>query len=182
MSAHSTARRYAAVLFEVTRKQGSPEVAETQLNQFVALVHGHAELQTVLAHPAVPASKKRAVVEQILNVSGDMSGEVKRLLLMLAERDRIGNIAEVAAAFTERLMAYRKVVHAEIVTAGHLTGTQRDAIAKSLSQAAGADVRVEESVDPSIMGGIVARVGSVVYDASLSRQLEKMRRQLMAPV
>jgi len=182
MSARSTARRYASVLFEVVSKQGSPDLAEAQLNAFVALVQGHAELETVLSHPAVPGSKKRDVVEQILNASGDVSGEVRRLLLMLAERDRIGRVADVAAAFTERLMAHRKVVHAAIVTASQLAGSQRDAIAQALSTAAGADVRLEESVDPSIMGGIVARVGSVVYDASLARQLEKMRRELLAPV
>lgn len=182
MSARSAARRYAAVLFDVVQKQGDLARVEGELNSFVALVEGHPELQTVLAHPAISALKKRAVVEQLLNTSGDLSGEVSRLLLMLAERGRLGQVRDVANAYTERLMAHRKVMHAQIVTASELPGSQRDALAKALSQAAGADVRLQESVDPSIMGGIVARVGSVVYDASLTRQLEKMRRQLLASV
>jgi len=182
MSVRSAARRYAAVLFEVTQKQGDPAIVEAELNAFVALVKGHADLQTVLAHPAISAAKKRDVVEQILNASGDLPGEVRRLLLMLAERDRIGSVDQVAAAFTERLMAHHKVMHAQIVTAGELAGAERDAVATALSQAAGAEVRLKESVDPTIMGGIVARVGSVVYDASLARQLQKMRRELLAPV
>ncbi len=181
MSVRSAARRYAAVLFEVVQAKGDLAKVDGELNAFVAVVDGHAELQTVLAHPAIPALKKRELVEQILNASGEFSGEVRRLLLMLADRDRMGSVRDVAAAYTERLMAHRKVVNAQVVTATTLPGNQRDALAKALSAAVGADVRLKESVDPAIMGGIVARVGSVVYDASLTRQLEKMRRQLLSP-
>ena len=182
MSVRSAVRRYAAVLFEVVQAKGDLGKVEGELNAFVALVDGHRELQTVLTHPAIAAQKKRDLVEQILNASPDLSGEVRRLLLMLAERDRLGSLAQVAAAYTERLMAHRKVVNAQIVTAIALPDSQRAALAQALSSAAGADVRLNESVDPSIMGGMVARVGSVVYDASLTRQLEKMRQQLLARV
>ena len=182
MSVRSAARRYAAVLFEVVQAKGDLAKVEGELQAFVALVEGHRELQTVLAHPAISALKKRELVEQILNASPDLSNEVKRLLLMLAERDRLGSVGVVAAAYSERLMAHRKVIDAQIVTASAMPEGQRTALAQALSSAVGADVRIKESVDPSIMGGIVARVGSVVYDASLTRQLEKMRQQLLAHV
>ena len=182
MSVRSAARRYAAVLFEVVQAKGDLAKAEGELQAFVALVDGHKELQTVLAHPAISALKKRELVEQILNAIPDLSGEVRRLLLMLAERDRLGSVVDVASAFTERMMEHRKVMDAQIVTASALPEGQRAALAQALSSAVGADVRIKESVDPSIMGGIVARVGSVVYDASLTRQLEKIRQQLLAHV
>ena len=180
MSVRSAARRYAAVLFEVVQSKGDLAKAEGELQAFVALVEGHRELQSVLAHPAISALKKRELIETILNAIPDLSNEVRRLLLMLAERDRLGSVRDVAAAFTERLMAHRKVMDAQIVTASALPDSQRAALAQALSSAVGADVRLKESVDPSIMGGIVARVGSVVYDASLTRQLEKIRQQLLA--
>lgn len=180
MSVRSAARRYAAVLFEVVQAKGDLAKVEGELNAFVALIDGHAELKTVLAHPAISALKKRDLVENVLNASGDLSGEVRRLLLMLAERDRLGSVKDVAAAYTERLMVHRKVMNAQIVTASALPDAQRTALARALSAATDSDVRLQESVDPSIMGGIVARVGSVVYDASLTRQLEKMRQQLLA--
>ena len=182
MSLKSAARRYAAVLFEVVQSKGDLAKAEGDLQAFVSLVEGHKELQTVLAHPAIAALKKRELVETILNAIPDLSNEVRRLLLMLAERDRLGSVGDVAAAFNERLMAHRKVMDAQIVTASAMPDDQRAALAKALSSAVGADVRLKESVDPSIVGGIVARVGSVVYDASLTRQLEKMRQQLLARV
>jgi F-type H+-transporting ATPase subunit delta len=179
MSVRSAARRSAAVLFEVVQAKGDLVRVEGELNGFVALIEGHPELRTVLGHPAIAAAKKRDVVERILQASGSYSGEVTRLLLMLAERDRLGSVHEVAAAYTERLLAHQKVMHAQIVTAQAMPDGQRHALASALSSAAGADVRLQESVDPSIVGGIVARVGSVVYDASLTRQLEKMRQQLL---
>ena len=180
MSVRSAARRYAAVLFEVVQAKGDLAKVEGELQAFVTLVEGHRELQSVLAHPAISALKKRELIETILNAIPDLSSEVRRLLLMLAERDRLGSMRDVAAAFTERLMAHRKVMDAQIVTASALPDSQRAALAQALSSAVGADVRLKESVDPSIVGGIVARVGSVVYDASLTRQLEKMRQQLLA--
>ena len=72
-----------------------------------------------------------------------------------------------------------------MVTAAALPAAKRDALTKALSAAAGAqgaEVQLQESVDPAIMGGFVARVGSVVYDASVTRQLEKMRQQLLDAV
>lgn len=180
MSARSAARRYAAVLFEVVNTSGDVSRAERDLKAFVDLVHGHAQLKAALTSPAVPAPKKRAVLEQVLNSAGDMTVEVRRLLLMLADRDRLSSLDDVATAFTERVMAHQKIVDAEIVTAAPMPEAQRATLAKALSAASGADVRIQESVNPDIVGGIIAHVGSVVFDASLTRQLEKMRQRLLA--
>ena len=79
MSVRSAARRYAAVLFEVVQAKGDLARVEGELNAFVALVEGHADLQTVLAHPAIAAQKKRDLIEQILNNLPETSGEVRLL-------------------------------------------------------------------------------------------------------
>jgi len=180
MTARSAARRYAAVLFEVVNTAGDVSRAERDLKAFVELVQGHAQLNAVLTSPAVPAAKKRAVLEQVLNSAGDMTVEVRRLLLMLADRDRLASLADVADAFTARVMTHQKIMDAQIVTATPMPDAQRAALATALSTASGADVRIQESVNPDIVGGIIAHVGSVVFDASLTRQLEKMRQRLLA--
>jgi len=180
MSARSASRRYAGVLFEVVQKSGDLAKVETELNAFVALLDGNSELQAVLADPAIAKPAKHAVLEQILNTATGLSGEVRRLLLMLADRGRLGIVRDVASAYGARLMVHRNIVQAQITTATTLPDSKRDALAKALSAAASADVRLQEKLDPAIMGGIIARVGSVVYDASLTRQLEKMRQQLLA--
>lgn len=180
MSARSAARRYAAVLFEVVNTSGDVSRAERDLKAFVELVNGHAQLKGVLTSPAVPAAKKRAVLEQVLGSAGDMSVEVRRLLLMLADRDRLASLDDVSDAFTARVMTHQKIVDAQIITATPMPDAQRASLAKALSTASGADVRIQDSVNPDIVGGIIAHVGSVVFDASLTRQLEKMRQRLLA--
>ena len=76
-------------------------------------------------------------------------------------------------------MLSRRVLPADVVTAVPLDDARRAAVAKALTQAAGCAVTLNERVDPAIIGGMIARVGSTVYDASVTRQLEKMRQQLL---
>jgi F-type H+-transporting ATPase subunit delta len=100
------------------------------------------------------------------------------LLRLLADRDRLGLLAEVGHAFAERLLELRRVVPAEIVTAVPLGETRRAALAEALARATGRTVTITERVDPAIIGGVVARVGSLVFDGSITRQIERMREQL----
>jgi F-type H+-transporting ATPase subunit delta len=179
MTARTLARRYSGALFDVVRKQGSLESAERDLLAMRDLVAGHDQLRRVLETPAVPMQKKRAVIEAILAKAGLISSEVKRLLLMLADRDRLALLPEIAGTFSERAMAARRVQPAEVVTAVPLDDARRAAVKKALARAAGTEVTLSERVDPSIIGGVIARVGSTVYDASVTRQLEKMRQQLL---
>lgn len=181
MSARSMARRYAAALFDVVQKSGTADRAERDLKAFVDLVKSHDNLQDVFAAPIAPA-RKRAVLDALLAASGDMSPEVARLLGLLADRDRLASLDEVAHAFDERLMQLRRIVPAEVTTAVPLTDSRRAALAQALGRATGSDVTMSEKVDPAIIGGVVARVGSMVFDGSVTRQLERLRDRLRADV
>lgn len=181
MSARSAARRYAAVLFEVVNQAGDVSSAQRDLDAFVQLVADHADLRAVLASPAVTSAQKHAVLTQLFDsAGGEFTVEVRRLVLMLAERDRLGALADVARAYRTRVMEHQRVMDAQVVTAAPLPEAQRTSLVTALSAASDADVRLQETVDPDIVGGIIARVGSVVFDASLTRQLEKMRQRLLA--
>jgi F-type H+-transporting ATPase subunit delta len=172
------ARRYAGALFDVVHRSGPVEHAEQagrELAEFSRVVAEHDGLRKTFDTPAVPPQKKRAVLEALLAASPEMSGEVRRLLLLLAEQDRLMLLAEVAEAYAERLRASQRIVPAEIVTAVPLPEDRRAALAAALSQAAGMEVVMRERVDPALIGGVVARVGSTVYDGSVARQLERMK-------
>ena len=174
------ARRYAIALFDVLQKRGDQGRAERDLEGFRALLGGSAELTRVFDSPAVPASKKRAIVEALLASAGDVTPEVRRLLLMLAERDRLGSVPDIADAYADRLRQMRGIVNAELTTAMPLPESQRAALVAALGKAAGSAVAMTERVDPAIIGGVIARVGSVVFDGSVASQLERMRRRLIA--
>ena len=180
MSTLSVARRYAAALFDVARKSGAEERVGEQLAAFAGLVAGHADLQRAVLNPAIPVTAKKALVAAIVDASGDVAVELKRTLLLLAERDRLGVLPEVTSSYRDRLMGQQKITSAEVTTAIPLSPEHRATLTAALRRAAGGEVTVTERVDPSIVGGVVARVGSVVYDGSVQHQLDRLRETLSA--
>ena len=116
MSNRSSAVRYAKALFDVTLKEGVLEQAERDLAAFVDLFEQNAELRRALMNPAVPVTAKRNVIDQLLSRT-KMQGPTAKLMALLADRDRLELLPDLAVAFNERLMEHRHVVRAEIVTA-----------------------------------------------------------------
>lgn len=180
MTSRAAGTRYARALFDVARKEADIEQVGRDLKDFAALVAGHETLARILSNPAIPAARKRAVVDQLVSRAGSLSPLVGKLLTLLADRDRLGLLSEISAAYQTRLMEHAKVVRAEIVTAIGLPGDRVAALQQGLAQATGRQVQLESRVDPSIIGGAIARVGSTVYDGSVTRQLEKIKEALTA--
>jgi F-type H+-transporting ATPase subunit delta len=179
MTPHALARRYAGALFDVARKSGTLEAAGRDLSAMRDLVSGHDQLRKVFEAPVLPPQKKRAILEAILAACGPLAPDVRRLLLLLADRDRLVLLPQIVDVFVERANTVRRVMSADVVTALPLGDGHRAEVALALSRASGCDVTVHDRVDPSIIGGIIARVGSVVYDGSITRQLERMRQRLL---
>ena len=177
MSMRASAARYAKALFDVTLAEGNPAQAEQQLAAFAALLAEHANLQAALSNPAVPAANKRAVVQQLLEKQG-ASVPVTKLLLLLAERDKVGILGDLLSIFSERLMEHQRVVRAEVTTAQPLDAPRVDELTRRIAQATGRQVMITTKVDPSILGGIVTRIGSTVYDGSVAAQLQSIRQRL----
>jgi F-type H+-transporting ATPase subunit delta len=103
---------------------------------------------------------------------------VAKLLVLLAERDRLALLPDMLAAYRDRVLDYRKIVRADVTTAAPLEAERSAAIEKSLAKATGKTVRLSTRVDPTIIGGLVARVGGTVYDASVVRQLQRIKQRL----
>lgn len=180
MTGRAAGSRYARALFDVARKESDVHQAGRDLASFTELVASHETLQKIFSNPAIPAPKKKAIVEQLLTHADSMSTMVRKLLLLLAERDRLPLLPDVNVAYQNRLMDYAKVVRAEIVTAVGLPADRVAALQQGLTQVTGRQVQLESRVDPSIIGGAIARVGSTVYDGSITRQLQKMKDALTA--
>src|SRR5262249_13676081 len=156
----AAAKRYARALFDVALKEGDVQQSGRDLTAFARLVANHESLPTILSNPAIPAAKKKAIVEQLIARAGSLSPVVGKLLLLLAQRDRLVLVPEIVEAYELRLMDYAKVVRAEIVTAVGLPGDRVAALQQGLANATGRQVQLESRVDPSIIGGAIARVGS----------------------
>jgi F-type H+-transporting ATPase subunit delta len=155
------------------------DVLQRELQGFVALVTGHETLSRALMSPTIPAAKKRAVVDALFARGGQVSPLLGKTLALLAERDRLTLLPELATAFERRLMDHRQVVRASLATAVEIPSDRVAALKAGLAQATGREVQLETTVDPSLVGGAVARIGSTVYDGSVTTQLEKLRRSLI---
>lgn len=178
MTSRAAGIRYARALFDVAQQEADIDQAGRDLAGFAALVAGHELLPRILSNPAIPAARKRAVVEQLLARAGSVSPIVGKLLTLLADRDRLVLLPDISAAYQDRLMAHAKVIRAEVVTAVALPEDRVAALQQGLAQATGRQVQIESRIDPSIIGGAITRIGSTVYDGSVSRQLEKMKDAL----
>lgn len=174
------ARRYATALFDVAHAAGTTAPVGRSLADLSQLIDGHAELARVLTSPAVPAHAKRDVVVAVMKAAGTVPAELQRTMTMLADRDRLSELPDLAAAYAERQLEADKVVKADVVTAVPMSDASRAALSAALGKATGKSVTITERVDPAIVGGLVARVGTFVYDASVTRQLERLREKLTA--
>lgn len=177
MTSRALAMRYARALFDVALQESSPERVGDQLTAFVEMVRGHAELTRVFANPAVPARMKRGIVER-LTAEVALEAPLRKLLVLVADRDRLGLLADLASAYHARLLQHQQVVEAHVTTATPLAADRAEAIAGGLASHTGRRVRLTTSVDPALIGGVVARIGSTVYDGSVARQLERLRDRL----
>jgi F-type H+-transporting ATPase subunit delta len=178
MTSRAAATRYARALFDVAVKEADPERVGSELTSFGAMVSGNQPLHRALVTPSIPPARKRAIVEALLGAAGDVSAPLAKLLLLLADRDRLVLIPELAEAYRERLRQHQHVVLAEVVTAIPLPPDRRAALEKGIAEATRTTVLMSTRVDPAIIGGAVTRIGSTVYDGSVARQLERLRERL----
>ena len=182
MTNKTAATRYARALLDVgVKEKVDLEQVEQELAQFVDLFKQNPLLEKVLLNPAVPVPRKRAAVAELV-ARAKPAGIVGKMLTLLADRDRLVLLPDLVASYRERLLDYRKIVRAEVTTAAPLGGDRAKALESSLARVTGRSVVLDMRVDASIIGGVVARVGSTVYDGSVTRQLEKIKERLVEGV
>jgi F-type H+-transporting ATPase subunit delta len=179
MTDRAAAIRYARALFDVVTREkgGDPARAEQELVAFTDVVRQHEPLARLIDNPAFPAPRKRAIVQAIVDRTKP-SAPVSKLALLLAERDRLAILPDLVEAYRSRLLDHQRIVRAEVTTAVPLPEDRRAALERGLAQATGRTVTLAAKVEPAIIGGAVTRMGSVVYDGSVRRQLEKLRDTL----
>ena len=178
MTSRTAAARYARAALDVaTRESADLDTIAGELDEFVAFLKQQPALEGLLLNPAIPAPRKRAAMEQITQRAG-FNPIVSKLLVLLADRDRLGLLGDIAATYRDFLADRQNVVRAEVSSAEPLSTDRIQAIEQRLATVTGKRVEMTTKVDKTIIGGVVARVGSTVYDASIATQLRKIRDRL----
>jgi len=178
MSNRASASRYAKALLDVMIREGSPEQAEQELASLADLFERHEDLRKAMLNPAIPVTAKRSVMQQLV-ARVQPSRPVGKLMMLLAERDRLELLPDLLAAYRDRLMDYLQVVRAEVLTAISLPEERVAQLQQRLADVTGRRVVMTTRVDPSIIGGVVARIGSTVYDGSVATQLARIKSKLV---
>ena len=172
--------RYAQAFADVVRNLKLDSAAlDRQFADFLGTWEGSAELRMVFENPSFPAAQKVAILDQ-LNVQMGLKKELRNLIAVLIDNNRIAHVAEVAAEWRRILQEQQGVRPAEIVTARELSQAERDALAADVARLAGAKIDASFKLDKTILGGTVVRIGSTVYDGSVKGRLERLKESLMA--
>jgi len=172
---------YAKALFELARERDQAELVGRELDDAVATFGSAADLRDFFARPWIPATAKRAVAMEVAQRSG-LSKLTSDFLALVAERGRTDHLPVIADKYRKFVDEDLHRVCAHVRTAVPLTDEARCMLVAKLEQALGGrHVQLEETVDPTMLGGFIVESRGVLVDASLEGQLEAMRRHLGQP-
>lgn len=177
MIAGSIARRYARALMAIGVDTGSYDAIGRQVSALARAMKISAELAEILANPAFPRADRQRVLEAVLSRLG-ASRVVKNFTLLLLERERLAALPDIARELSAMIDEKNNRVTALITSAAPLTQVQITQIKSALEKLSGKQVHVDQKEDPALLGGVVAKVGDIVYDGSLRTQLAQMRHSL----
>jgi F-type H+-transporting ATPase subunit delta len=173
-----TGAREARALLEVASRESDPDRVGAELDVIAEAMRTQPEVQALLLTPGVTVARKVQALQVVASSLG-LTPLVSKLLVVFAERASLRLIPELAAAYRTRLLERRNIVSADITTAIPLSAATAERVGRALGQASGKQVLVSTRVDPAIIGGAVARIGSTVYDGSVTTQLARMRQKLV---
>ena len=180
MTSATVVNRYAHALADVVIAPQSPIApadAIAQLRTFHAPPALLLSSRLSLASPAVPRARKRAVIRSIAAALG-LQQIIINFLLVLSDHGRWAALGEVIAALDTVIDNHLGFERAEVRSAYELTDQQREELSRELARIAGRKIRLHVAVDPQLIGGVTAHVGSTVYDGSVRGSLAKMRQGL----
>ena len=173
----SIARRYAKALFSLADEQGQVEQWSSGLEALGRTLSASPELREALSSPLFEKDHRRNVIGEIGKGLG-LPAQAQSFLLLLGDRDRLAYLPAIITNFRDLADARLGRIRAKVTSAVPLSPEEAKRIAEKLAQAEKAEVIVETAVDPALLGGVVAQVGSMVYDGSVRSQLEELRRAM----
>ncbi len=169
---------YGEALFEVAADHGNAIGLMNETAQLEKILEENPEFDKLMKHPGIPKQEKLSMVEQVFR--GRVSDDLTEFLKIVVTKERYGSLKAIFAYFTELVRESEKMGTAYVETAVELTEEQRQAVRNRLLQTTSyRSFDVYYRVDPSLIGGMVIRVGDRVVDSSIRTKLEDMKKQLL---
>jgi F-type H+-transporting ATPase subunit delta len=171
------ARRYAAALADVVMKRGEAHEVQQELSGWELMMQGSTDLLEVFRNPTIPYEQKRTVLDKLI-VRARVRPTTANFLQVLLQNQRLGDLSEVNKRFAQVLDERSGVVSAEVTTARPEPESSQQALRAKLSALTGKDVRLSFKTDEELIGGMVTRMGSTIYDGSVRSQLQLAKEKL----
>ena len=171
------ARRYAAALADVVLKTGEADVVKDEVSQFATIIEANAKLFSALNSPLVSHAQKEEILERLIERSRPTK-TTANFLRVLVRNARLAAISLISHRFAFELEERRNIVTAEIVSAREMPDGERSELKSELEKLTGKTVNMDYRVDEDLIGGVVTRIGSTVYDGSVRTKLNALKEQL----
>ena len=167
---------YARALFEIARAEGTLDEVEDELFRFARSYESSDALRTTLTDENLPAEKRQAIVEDLLD--GKATPTTVQLVSMVVGSGRGRDIPAIVDSLVQRASTAKQLDVAEVRTAVPLTADQLDRLKAALENATGKSLNLKATVDPSVVGGIVATVGDTVIDDTVRTRIDQLKSRL----
>jgi F-type H+-transporting ATPase subunit delta len=178
MTGTTIANRYARALADVIIERRETDEVVKELIDFERIMSEHPQLRDVFASPVIATERKRAVLDELL-ARLDLRQTTANFLRLLLDNSRLHDLDQMMNALSRELDTRMNIVSAEVTTAREIGQQEKAAMQSQLKAATGKEVRLQFRTDPAIIGGVVTRIGSLVYDGSIKNQLAQMKKRLM---
>ena len=168
------AGRYATALFELALEAGALEKTETDIGQFHDMLEASPDLVRLVRSPVFSAEDQQRALTAVLDSAG-IEGLTANFLSLITRNRRLFAVQDMVRAFRSLVARHRGEVSAQVVAAAELSDAQITALKATLKAAVGRDVQIDSSVDASLLGGLVVKVGSRMIDSSLRTKLNNLK-------
>jgi F-type H+-transporting ATPase subunit delta len=168
------ADRYAAALYDLADEQGVLDQTVGQAETLGRLIDSNAALRRLLESPLIDVNQAVSGVRAVLEAE-DFSPIVVRFACVIAANRRLSKLRAIVSAFASLVARKRGVITAVVATAHGLSDVQREALRARLIESGYARVNIDEQVDPTLLGGLVVKIGARLYDSSLKSRLQRLK-------
>ena len=178
MSAETIARRYAAALADVVLKNGDTNTIQTELETWAAMITNNGDLANAFQNPAIAHANKEKVLESLI-AKVKPNRTTANFLRILLKNNRLTELGAINERFVSVLAERSGEVSARVTSARSLGDFEKTELQANLAKLTGKRVKLNFEIDESIIGGVIIRIGSTVYDGSVKTQLENLKQQLI---
>lgn len=178
MSVETVARRYAVALADVVTKSGEINSVQTELKTWEEMIVSNSQLLDAFSNPSIAHDSKEKVLENLIEKTKPTK-TTANFLRVLLRNSRLTEISEINQRFAVVLEERSGAIAAQVTSARPLSDAEKTALQVNLNKLTGKNVSPNFEIDETIIGGVITRIGSTVYDGSVKTKLENLKQQLI---